>query len=59
MTDNAMIYRRSRIFADLLAHHQARHIRTPPYTPRWNGKVCVLASRCRPIGRRGSPRPVV
>jgi transposase InsO family protein len=23
----------------LLARHQARHIRTPPYTPRWNGKV--------------------
>jgi transposase InsO family protein len=39
MTDNAMIYRRSRSFAALLARHQARHIRTPPYTPRWNGKV--------------------
>lgn len=39
MTDNAMIYRRSRIFAAVLARHKARHIRTPPYTPRWNGKV--------------------
>ena len=39
MTDNAMVYRNSRRFADLLAHHQVRHIRTPAYTPRWNGKV--------------------
>ena len=39
MTDNAMVYRHSRRFADLLAHHQERHIRTPAYTPRWNGKV--------------------
>jgi transposase InsO family protein len=39
MTDNALIYRRSRIFRAVLEHHQARHIRTPAYTPRWNGKV--------------------
>src|SRR4051794_9047472 len=39
MTDNAMAYRHSRAFAAVLAQHQARHIRTPPYTPRWNGKV--------------------
>jgi transposase InsO family protein len=39
MTDNALIYRRSRAFADVLARHQVRHIRTPAYTPRWNGKV--------------------
>jgi transposase InsO family protein len=39
MTDNAMVYRRNRSFSDLLAQHGARHIRTPPYTPRWNGKV--------------------
>jgi len=39
MTDNAMIYRNSTQFADLLAQLGARHIRTPPYTPRWNGKV--------------------
>jgi transposase InsO family protein len=38
MTDNAMVYRRSYAFAALLAAHGARHILTPPYTPRWNGK---------------------
>jgi transposase InsO family protein len=39
MTDNAMVYRNSRRFSDTLARHQLRHIRTPIYTPRWNGKV--------------------
>src|SRR5215212_4848069 len=39
MTDNALIYRRSRVFADTLARHRARHILTPPWTPRCNGKV--------------------
>jgi hypothetical protein len=33
-----------------------RHLRTRPYRPQTCGKVCVLASRCRPPGRRGSPR---
>ena len=59
MTDNAMVYRNSRRFTALLASIDARHILTPPYTPRWNGKACVLASWCRPVGRRGCPRPVV
>lgn len=39
MTDNAMVYRHSRAFAAALMRHHANHIRTPPYTPRWNGKV--------------------
>jgi transposase InsO family protein len=39
MTDGAMVYRRSRRFRALLAAVGARHIITPPYTPRWNGKV--------------------
>ena len=39
MTDNAFVYRHSHAFAAVLAEHQARHIRIPPYTPRWNGKV--------------------
>jgi transposase InsO family protein len=39
MTDNAMAYRHSRVFAAVLADHHARHILIPPYTPRWNGKV--------------------
>ena len=39
MTDNALIYTRSRAFKPALADHQARHITIPPFTPRWNGKV--------------------
>jgi transposase InsO family protein len=39
MTDNAMVYRNSRCFQQLLAKHAINHIRTPIYTPRWNGKV--------------------
>jgi transposase InsO family protein len=39
MTDNAMSYRNGRRFQQLLADAGARHITTPPYTPRWNGKV--------------------
>jgi len=39
MTDNALVYRRSRRFHELLANAGITHIRTPIYTPRWNGKV--------------------
>lgn len=39
MTDNAMVYRRSRRFRDLLESRNIHHIRTPIYTPRWNGKA--------------------
>ena len=39
MTDNALVYRRSRRFRELLATAGIRHIHTPAYTPRWNGKV--------------------
>jgi transposase InsO family protein len=39
MTDNAMVYRRSTRFAAVLETAGARHIRTPAYTPRWNGKA--------------------
>jgi len=39
MSDNAFVYRRSTAFRRLLERHGARHILTPPYTPRWNGKV--------------------
>jgi transposase InsO family protein len=38
-TDGAMVYRNSRRFKALLAAAGARHIITPPYTPRWNGKA--------------------
>jgi transposase InsO family protein len=39
MSDNAFAYRNSRAFAAVIERHGARHILTPPYTPRWNGKV--------------------
>jgi transposase InsO family protein len=39
MTDNAMVYRRSRRFKAVVAGAGARHILTPSYTPRWNGKA--------------------
>jgi transposase InsO family protein len=39
MTDGAMSYRRNRSLRQLLTQRGIRHILTPPYTPRWNGKV--------------------
>ena len=39
MSDNALVYRRSRAFQAAIERHGMRHILTPPYTPRWNGKV--------------------
>jgi transposase InsO family protein len=38
MSDNHKAYT-SRHFQALLDQLDARHIPTPPYTPRWNGKV--------------------
>jgi hypothetical protein len=39
MSDNALVYIRGERFQALLAACGIRHIRTPAYTPRWNGKV--------------------
>ena len=39
MTDNALVYTNSRRFTAALQRIGARHITTPPYTPRWNGKA--------------------
>jgi transposase InsO family protein len=39
MTDGAMSYRHNRGLRELLQTHGIRHIITPPYTPRINGKV--------------------
>jgi transposase InsO family protein len=39
MTDNAFVYRKSSAFEAALKRCGARHILTPAYTPRWNGKV--------------------
>jgi transposase len=55
-TDNAWTYTKNRALADLLAAEGIAHRTIPPRTPKRNGKVCVLPSRCRPPGRRGSPR---
>jgi len=55
MTDNGPAYR-STIHAFACRALALRHLRTRPYRPRTNGKACVLAWRCRPVGRRGSPR---
>jgi hypothetical protein len=58
MSDNGACYR-STIHAFACRLLGLKHLRTRPYRPRTNGKACVLAWRCRPAGRRGSPRPVV
>jgi transposase InsO family protein len=39
MTDGACSYTHNRALAELLTERHIRHIVTPPYTPRWNGKV--------------------
>ena len=39
MTDGAWSYTHNRALAELLTERHIRHIVTPPYTPRWNGKV--------------------
>jgi transposase InsO family protein len=39
MTDGAWTYRHNRSLRELLTDRGIHHIITPPYTPRWNGKV--------------------
>jgi transposase InsO family protein len=39
MTDGAWAYTHNNSLRELLTQRQIRHIVTPPYTPRWNGKV--------------------
>ena len=39
MTDGAWNYTHNRALRALLTERGIRHIVTPPYTPRWNGKV--------------------
>jgi transposase InsO family protein len=38
MSDNAKCYT-GHLFAQTLGELDAKHIRIPPYTPRWNGKI--------------------
>ena len=58
MTDNGGAYR-STIHAAACRTLKIRHLRTRAYRPQTNGKACVLAWWCRPVGRRGSPHPLV
>jgi transposase InsO family protein len=39
MTDNAFAYTRGPIFGAAVAELGLEHVRTPAYTPRWNGKA--------------------
>jgi transposase InsO family protein len=39
MSDNAKCYSEAKLFKQTLIDLGARHILTPPYTPRWNGKL--------------------
>jgi transposase InsO family protein len=39
MTDGAWAYTHNNALRGLLTEREIRHIVTPPYTPRWNGKV--------------------
>ena len=39
MTDGAWAYTHNTTLRELLTDREIRHIVTPPYTPRWNGKV--------------------
>jgi transposase InsO family protein len=39
ITDGALGYRRNSALRELLDARHIRHIVTPPYTPRWNGKA--------------------
>jgi transposase InsO family protein len=39
MTDGAWAYTHNAALRELFAQRGIRHIVTPPYTPRWNGKV--------------------
>ncbi len=39
MTDGAWSYTHNIALRQLLSDREIRHIVTPPYTPRWNGKV--------------------
>ena len=59
LTDNAWTYTNNRGLAELLDRRQILHKRTRPYSPKTNGKDCVLGLGCRPVGRRGCPHPAV
>ena len=58
LTDNGSGYR-SVIHALACRALGIRHLRTRPRHPQTNGKACVLASECRPIGWQGSPHLLV
>jgi transposase len=59
LTDNAFTYVNNRSLRELLARCGIKHMRTEPYRPRTNGKVCVSGWGGCPAGQRGSPRLAV
>ncbi len=59
MTDNAFAYIHNKTLKALLHARAIDHLRTRPYTPRTNGKVCVFEWGGCPAGQRGSPHPVI
>jgi transposase InsO family protein len=58
LSDNGACHR-SNAHAEACRELGLRHSFTRPYRPQTNGRICVLGWGCRPIGRRGSPRPAV
>jgi transposase InsO family protein len=47
------------LFDKICRRNGITHRLTQPRSPTTTGKICVLASGCRPSRRRGCPRPVV
>jgi transposase len=58
LTDNGAAYI-AVVHAIACRSLRIKHLRTRPYRPQTNGKVCVSKSWCRPLGRRGCPLPSV
>ena len=54
MSDNAKCYTGHK-FRDTLIELGAHHIRIPPYTPRWNGKIERFFGTLTPSGRTAAP----
>ena len=57
MTDNAMVYRNSRRFSELLTRIGARHIRTPAYNPAGSAKSNASSRHSKTSGPTAAPGP--
>jgi hypothetical protein len=56
MSDNAFTYIHNKTLRELLYRRQIRHLRTRPYTPRTNGKVCATSRPCNGPTRCNTPQ---